>query len=175
MKTREQIYNNEAADLLRNISMYRTLTEEQIARLYPGKEPVIKNLLNHLKRQGRIYINPDEQRVSITADDDAKIDFGLLSAVWVLIDFIDKVEYHFAGDFPVKISFFANMELYEIIYVPNEQEILINHAVSGDTKSEARRIIIIDAPEQIENIDIPNTSGFCTVTPDGVVCYYKLE
>ena len=93
----------------------------------------------------------------------------------MLIDFIDKAEYHFAGDFPVKINFFADGELYEIIYVRHEDEILINQILSSDTKSEARRIVIIDAPEQIEKINISNTAGFCTVTPDGAVCYYTLE
>jgi len=175
LKTREQIYSNEAADLLKNISMYKTLTEEQIFRLYPGKESVINNLLRHLSRQGRIYRNPDEKRVSISAECDAKIDSDLIASVWVLIDFIDKVEYHIAGDFPVKINFFANEELYEIIYVPYEQEILVKHALSMDMKSEARRIVLIDTPEQINNIDIPNTSGFCTVASDGAVCYYKLK
>ena len=175
MKTREQIYGSEAADLLKNISMYKTLTEKQIARLYPGKESVIKNLLAHLKRQGRVYFNSDGRRFSVSDKCDAQIDFGLVAAVWVMIDFIDRVEYHFAGDFPVKISFFADDELYEIIYVGREQEILMNHALSGNTKSEARRIVIIDAPEQIENIDISNVTGFCTVDSEGTVCYYKLE
>ena len=175
MKTREQIYSNEAADLLRNISMYKTLTETQIVRLYPGKESVIKNLLVHLDRQKRIYYNPADQRVSANDKYDAQVDYDLLAAFWVLIDFIDKVEYHTVGDFPVKISFFANEELYEIIHVPYGQEILMSHALSGNKKSEARRIVLVENPEQIDNIDIPDTTGFCTVDSDGTVRYYKIE
>ena len=173
LKTREQIYSNEAADLLRNITMYKTLTEEQIRRLYPGKEAVINNLLAHLSRQGRVYRNPEKNRVSVNADCDAKIDAGMISAVWVLIDFIDKTEYHSAGDFPVKICFFANGELYEIVYVPYEQEILMNHALGENHEATARRIVIVDVPEQIRSINIPNTTGFCSVSADGTVQYYK--
>jgi len=108
--------------------MYKTLTEEQIRRLYPGKEAVINNLLAHLIRQGRVYRNSDSKRVSVNADCDSKIDSGMIAAVWVLIDFIDKTEYHTAGDFPVKISFFADGELYEIVYMPYDQEMLMHHA-----------------------------------------------
>ena len=37
MKTRDQSYSQEAASLLRDISMYQVLTREQVLRLYPGK------------------------------------------------------------------------------------------------------------------------------------------
>ena len=37
MKTREQIYGQEATSILRDITMYRALTEEQLLRLYPAK------------------------------------------------------------------------------------------------------------------------------------------
>lgn len=175
LKTREQIYGSEAAGLLRNIAMYKTLTEDQIRRFYPGKEAVIKNLLTHLVKQGRIYRNPEDKRVSASAECDARIDYGLLAAVWVLLDFIDKVEYHAAGDFPVKISFFADGEVYEIIHVPYEHEALMNHALAGDEGTAARRIVLVDRPGQIGAIDIPNTTGFCSVDTDGSVRYYKLE
>ena len=175
LKTREQIYGNEASDLLRNITMYKTLTEEQIYRLYPGKEAVIKNLLAHLTRQGRVYRSPESGRVSASAECDAKADAGIIAAVWVLIDFIDKAEYHSAGDFPVKIGFFADGELYEIIHVPYEQEMLMTHALAGKNETAARRIVLVDRAEQIGSIDIPNTTGFCSVTPDGTVRYYKSE
>jgi hypothetical protein len=129
--------------------------------------------LIHLNRQRRIYYNPASQRVSANDKYDAQADYGMIAAFWVLIDFIDKVEYHTVGDFPVKISFFANEELYEIIHVPYEQETLISHALSMEKQSGARRIVLIDEPEQIDNIDISNTAGFCTVSSDGAVSYYK--
>jgi len=155
--------------------MYKTLTEEQICRLYPGREAVIKNLLAHLTRQGRIYRNPANGRVSASAECDANADSGMIAAVWVLIDFIDRAEYHSAGDFPVKIGFFAAGELYEIIYVPYEQEMLMNHALADKNETAARRIVLVDRAEQIGGINIPNTTGFCSVTLDGMVRYYKPE
>lgn len=48
MKTREQIYGQEAAGILRDVSMYRALTEMQLLKLYPHKESKIRNLLSYL-------------------------------------------------------------------------------------------------------------------------------
>ena len=47
MKRREQIYGQEAAGILRDVSMYRALTEMQLLKLYPHKESKIRNLLSY--------------------------------------------------------------------------------------------------------------------------------
>lgn len=39
MKTREQIYGQEAAGILRDVSMYRALTEMQLLKLYEEADP----------------------------------------------------------------------------------------------------------------------------------------
>ena len=173
MKTHKDLYSKEAAELLRVISDYRTLLAEQLCRLFPGREAVVKTILAYLVRQGRIFHNPDAGRYSANKDCDSQPDAGRIAAFWVLLDFIDRAEYHFASDFPVKISFFADGELYEIIHVPVGQEMLINHALSG-MEEPSRRIVLIDRQEQIKDIQIDNTAGFCTVGAGGVQ-YYKLE
>jgi len=65
MKTREQIYAREAGSILRDISMYRVLTEEQILRLHPSKYPreqeKVRNLLAYLVKQQRAWLSEDEQ------------------------------------------------------------------------------------------------------------------
>ena len=88
--------------------------------------------------------------------------------------FIGQVEYHAPGDFPVKLIFFANGELYEIVYAASGQEALINHALRDD-RSGGRRIILIDNPEDIRRIDCPGISGFCTVDEAGQVHYFKKQ
>ena len=55
MKTRAEIYANEAADLLRTVTMYPGLSEQQLLCFHPGKEDIAKALLSHLERQGRIF------------------------------------------------------------------------------------------------------------------------
>ena len=115
MKTRGQIYSQEAAGLLRDISTYQALQKEQIFRLYPGKHHIIQNLLSYLLKQERIVYR--DGLYFPTAGRPDTIDRGLLAAVWVLVD----------------------------------------------------------GPEQISELDLPNTCGYCTVAPNGEVQYYQKE
>lgn len=174
MKTREEIYGNEATDLLRNVSMYRVLTEQQLLRLFGGKEDKIKNLLTHLLRQGRIFYNSDE--ATYYAEQRMTPDPGMTAALWVLMDFIDKVEYHAVSDFPAKLVFFASGEVYEVLYVPLGQEAMLSHLWSQQNEEDPpRRIVVVDSEDQIGSINIPAVSGFCTVDRDGQVSYFKKE
>ena len=49
----------------------------------------------------------------------------VIKTLWVLLDFIDRVEYHSPGDFPVKLVFFSAGRMYEVVYVAEGQEALV--------------------------------------------------
>lgn len=131
MKTREQIYGQEAAGILRDVSMYHALTETQLLKLYPHKESKIRNLLSYLQKQGRIVQRGEYYR--IPADAEESIDHGLSKAVWVLVDFMEQVEYHSVSDYPAKIIFFADGEVYEIIYAEPGKEQLMRTSTAPAT------------------------------------------
>ena len=162
MKTREQIYGQEAAGILRDVSMYRALTEMQLLKLYPHKESKIRNLLSYLQKQGRIMQRGEYYR--IPADAEESIDHGLSKAVWVLTDFMEQVEYHSVSEYPAKIIFFAE-----------GKEQLINQMLSTVKEVPPKYIVLIEQPEQIAEIHTPNTSGYCTVSSGGDVQYYQIE
>ena len=92
--------------------------------------------------------------------------------VWVLLDFIGRVEYHAPADFPIKLIFFAGGELYEVAYAAEGQEALVCHALRVN-KGGSRRILLVDSPSQIPKIGCPGITGFCTVGEDGRTNYYK--
>ena len=163
MKTREQIYGQEAAGILRDVSMYHALTETQLLKLYPHKESKIRNMV----LCGEYYRIPSEMEDSI--------DLGLSKAVWVLADFMEQVEYHSVSDYPAKIIFFADDEVYEIIYVEPGKEQLINQMLSTVKEVPPKYIILVEHPEQIAAIHTPNTGGYCTVSSSGEVQYYQIE
>lgn len=174
MKTREQIYGREAAALLRDITTYHCMKRRQILKLYPGKERQVEALLSHLVKQGRIFVDPD---LDIFFDgQELQTDAEMLTALWVLADFGDRVEYHSSDDFPAKLIFFAEGETYEVICVPHGKEILVEHALShAVTEDSGKRILIVESTEQIPCIDIPG-AAFCTVDGEtGDVRYYKKE
>lgn len=172
IKTREEIYGQEAAELLRLISMYPGISGKQLCRFFPGRQEKIKTLLTHLGKQGRI-IPARSGEYFLCGSELAVPDDGMMRAVWVLLDFIDRVEFHSPGDFPANIMFFSNGELYEIVYVANGQEVLISHVITRNRECGGKYIVLIDDPEQIEALDFPGISGFCTVDGSGKVSYYK--
>ena len=137
MKNREQIYGQEATGLLRNITVYHCIRHDQLLRLYPGKEDVIENLLRYLVRQQRIFYNADRDCYGDVPD--CLEDEELTAALWVLLDFIEKVEYHSPDDFPVKLVFFADGEVYEIIYVSRDKEAMLQHALSKEDDADRVR------------------------------------
>ena len=55
MKTRAEIYGNEAAALLRIVTMYPGLNMQQLLCFHPGKEEIIKTLLSLLQKQGVFF------------------------------------------------------------------------------------------------------------------------
>ena len=154
--------------------MYHAITQEQLLGLYPNKQKQVLNLLAYLVRQKRLFLDGDG--FYRTTDQPEEFDRGLSAALWILIYFIDRVDYHSIGsEFPTKIVFFAQDEVYEIIYIAYGQEALVNNILSSQAKDPPNYIILVDRPEQIPGIDVPNVSGYCTVSPDGQVQYYQKE
>jgi len=173
MKTRAQIYERDAGALLRDISMYRVLTEEQLLRLHPGRDDKTRNLLAYLVRQNRAWLVNGCYCAAQDSMDD--MDWGLLAAVWVLADFIDQVEFHSVGEYPVKIIFFAGGEVYEIVHAAQGKEVLLSHVLADPGEQPSRYLVLVDDPAQITELDIPNVNGYCTVSPAGEVQYYQKE
>lgn len=174
MKTREQIYSKEAADILRNITTYHYIRHDQFLRLYPGKEDKVENLLSYFVRQGRIAF---DKKTRVYHDGtEAAPDYEMLAALWVLADFIDRTDYHSSTDFPVNLIFIADGELYEVIYVSQGSEALIEHALTQQPSDAEKRIVITENAEQVTRIGIPDVTAYCTVDMDsGTVRYYKQE
>ncbi len=174
MKTREQIYGREAAELLRLISSYHCVMRDQLVRMFPGKESKLNNLINHLLRQGRIFSNPERADVFFDSPD-TEYDSDMISAIWICCDFAERVEYHCAGDYPVKLSFFSDGELYDVIVIPKGKEALVNCAIEV-SEDDGKRIVVLEDIGQAEQINVPNIAAFCLVDQiTGKTEYYTLE
>ena len=174
MKTRDQIYGKEAAELLRDITTYHYLLQEQFLRLYPGKEDKVQNLLSFFVKQGRIFY--DNSTKLYHDGPEASPDYEMLAAVWVLADFIDRTDYHSSTDFPAKLIFIADGELYEVLYAAPGNDALLEHALSRQTNDAEKRIVIVEQPELIARLSIPDVTAYCTVDMEnGAVQYFKQE
>ena len=113
LKNRAAIYQREAAEMLHNISLYPGLTEGQLCRFFPEKEVTAKTLLAHMLKEERIFC-AENGRYYANQEAQNGADKDLSRCVWVLLDFINQVEYHTVGEFPAAILCFANGELYSV-------------------------------------------------------------
>ena len=159
LKNRAAIYQREAAEMLHNISLYPGLTEEQLCRFFPEKEATAKTLLAHMLKEGRIFC-AENGRYYANQEAQNGADKDLSRCVWVLLDFIDQVEYHTVG---------------EIVPIPQGKETMICQLLRQPQKDADKCIVVVDDAAQIEMLDIPQVAGFCTVAEDGTVSYYKKE
>ena len=87
MKTRNELYNGEGAELLRFITTYHTLLYEQVLRLFPKNRDSIKSLITNLVKQGRIIHDKENDLLCDTAESTSNPDYGMIAAFWVLLDF----------------------------------------------------------------------------------------
>lgn len=129
--------------------------------------------MTHLTKQGRIFL--EDGFYCAAPECIGQIDRSLLAAVWVLLDFIDQVEFHSVGDYPAKIIFFADGEVYEIAHAGLGKEILISQLLNAPGEKPSRYLVLVDAPEQIADLELPNVNGYCTVSSAGEVQYYQKE
>ena len=172
MKTRADIYGKDVAEVVRIITTYHRIHKDQLLRLFPAKESKIENLLSILSKEGRIQYEPETEMYHDGTEESPG--YAMRSALWVLADFIDKAEYHSAADFPSTLIFFAEGQLYEVIYVEPDKEALIEHALLMTEHDAEKRIVIVDTAEQIGRLSIPDVTAFCTVDMQtGTVQYFK--
>lgn len=151
--------------------MYKTLTKEQMYLLHPGRENTVTGILRLLEKQKRIHMT--ENTIEYIHKTDT--DHGMIKAVWVLTDFIANVEYHSAGEFPIKLTFFSDGIEYAVIYAETGKEALINRILSQSAYSGLSLIVIVDTTERISALTCPGISVFCTVADDGRTNYYKTK
>lgn len=175
MKSRNQIYKGEGESLLRLITTYHVLQYEQVLQFFTRNRDSMKSLITSLTKQGRIYHDKDRDFLCDTPEAADSPDYGMIAAVWVLLDFKKAVVYHTSGEFPVKLHFFSQDEAYEVIYVGLEQEVLINHVMESLPAKDSNRLVILESEQQANKISIDGITAFCIVNPEGSVSYYRKQ
>ena len=172
MKTRDDIYREETADILRVVKTYQAIRFEQALMLFPKKEDTIRTMIRTLIKQKRLHHDLEKDLLCDRPESALSPDYGMIASLWVLLDFKKNILYHTSSDFPVKITFFAQEEVYEIIYIPQDQEPLLNHALSTMPGNYSSRFIVLESEAQVTKVSIPATLAYCIVT-DGTVNYYQ--
>ena len=172
MKTRQQIYENEAARILRDITTYHHVSKEQIIRLHPEIKPeVTEKILFHLQNNRRIFYDKQTQMLYDTVDRESDIEMKM--CLWVLCDFIEETDFHSVGDFPVHLLFFMKQQIFEVTFIAEGKETVYEQILS-EIESDGKRIIVLESEDQISRLRIPDVAAYCTVKDEtGEVKYFK--
>ena len=174
MQHRNQQQESHLPEIIRLLSTYHALSRMQLEALYPElPQQKLFLLLKKLEKTGRLTLVPERNLVLHTGD--SVPNPSTLAAFWVLLDFREDITYHTASDFPVTLTFYTQSDAYDVIHIPEEKEMLMNHALSAYKEDSPRRIAVVDDAGQIPLLDFPGIAAFCTVMPDGKVQYYRKQ
>ena len=160
--------------LLAEISMYPGILNQQLIRLHPEEKKQINHILYYLEAQGRIHIGKNGQVYPSSYEASAD-SIPIAPSIWVLLDFLPKVQYHSSSSFPIAIVFFMREREYHIIRVTTGNEAIVKSVLLQQKDVSAKRILLIDAPDQIPNLILPEVVGYCTVSSSGQVYYYQTQ
>ena len=162
------------SEITRLLSMYQVLTLPQLGRLFPELDgSKLLSLIRRLEKSGRLVLQQDLDMILYSKD--CVPASSMLSAFWVLLDFLPDITYHTASDFPVCLSFYTDSDAYDVIYAAPEKEILLNHALSASKEGCPHRLVIVEQVEQIPKLSFPQIAAYCRVLPDGQIEYYKKQ
>lgn len=169
-----QMQKKHLSEIIRIISMYQVLSFKQLLGTFPelGVNK-LQTILKQLQKSGRIIFEQDTGLVFCSKD--CSFNASTFAAYWILLDFISDITYHTISEFPVSLTFYTYTDCYDVIHVPEEKEILINHALSTYDTEAPKRLVVVDNTEQISHLHFPGIAAFCMVDSDGKVRYFKKQ
>ena len=130
MQYRNQQQGKHLLEITQLLSMYHALNLSQLGRLYPKLEQSkLLLILKKLEKAGRLVFGTDRESILYTKD--CVPDPSITAAFWVLLDFRKDITYHTASDFPVALTLYTQLDVYDVIHIPEGKEMLMNHALSA--------------------------------------------
>lgn len=176
-QNKQKAVAREVKELIRK---YNVLHKNQLYDFFAkdGREQFVGKALKVLEKERNIYIH---QELKMVATNEAALEareFGTLQCVWVLLGVMDqkKVEEHFLAskeEYPVRIIFVGDGEIYDILYISEAETSLVNHLFARKRIEGCGHIVVVENPEEIAEIQIPDVVGFCTVKEGGEIEYYQ--
>lgn len=179
MENKQKAVEREVREL---IQKYNALYKSQLYAFFAkdGREQFVGRALKALEKERNIFINQEIKLISVNEEAYAAREYGTLQCVWALLGIMDqkKVEEHFLAskdEYPVRIVFVGDGEIYDILYVSEAEVGITNHLFARKKIDGCGHIVVVENPESIAEIQIPDVVGFCRVGEDGQVEYYRKD
>ena len=161
--------------LLKWLSQYGVMTREQAVKMLQKDDRIAEKIIRNLLREQRIaelfrgeYLAMDEL---------CKVNNKMILAIWVLLQFIDKVEpmSHYPATMPSQLFFLKDNVGYEVVVLFEGEE---NLAMLLQPNDDVKYIIVVENVGMIARMPIPDsTCIFATVeyqdNAEPIVRFYK--
>ena len=169
--------------ILELVKKYNVLYKKQLYEFFAvdGRDKFVGKALHSLLKDRFLYLNDVTQMVYQHEKAYEFREKGTLMAFWVLISLMKqkKIENHFLSsreEYPVRIIFVGDAEIYDILYVSEEEIQLVNNLFSRKRIEGCQHVVIVEDKKLIPQLQIPDAIGFCTVSEDdGGVEYYRRD
>lgn len=162
--------NQEIVEIKQLLRDYKVLYKTQVRRYFKSvSSDKFNKIVSSMSRQRLVYFK--DNYVVLNKGNLRAIDEKRLKAFWALLELGD-VEYHCPGDWPVQIHFLQGQEEGEIIYAALGEERLINANLQEEG---IKRIIIVEEPDQIMELEVSGVEYYCTVDGYGNLAKYIKE
>lgn len=156
----------EEQQIMRWLSQYGALTKTQVIRLLKDKPPhIAEKLVKNLKREFLIFDISGGYYLGI--DPVCQPDQRVILAVWVLLQFVDRVEpmAHYPATYPAQLFFLKEGMGYEIVVLYDGEQHLARLLQPRD---DLRYIFVLPRAAMAQEIVLPNVPClFATVDYDG--------
>ena len=136
MKTRNEIYQGEGAQLLRFITTYHSLQYEQVLRLFSKNRESIKSLITSLVKQKRIIYDKENGLLCDSQESANNPDYGMIASFGCFWTSKKRHCVPYWRWISCEIELFSlKMSGMKSSMSPQEQEYLINHVTESQTKA----------------------------------------
>ena len=151
--------------LLKWLSQYGTMTRAQAIKMLRKPEPTATKIIRNLVREQRIAeLNKGEV---LALDELCKVNPKMDTAIWVLLQFVDKVRplAHYPATYPSQLFFLKENTGYEIVTIYEGEEHLLKLLQPDE---DLKYIIVIPHISMASKLKVPNAPClFATVDFNG--------
>ena len=138
--------------LLKWLSQYGTMTRAQAIKMLRKPEPTATKIIRNLVREQRIAeLNKGEV---LALDELCKVNPKMDTAIWVLLQFVDKVRplAHYPATYPSQLFFLKENVGYEVVVLLDGEE---SFARLLPASQEVKYIFVVEDVDMITRIPLP--------------------
>lgn len=153
---------DEEQHVVKWLSQYGALQKSQVIRMLHKPKSTAEKILQNLRKQ--LLIADVCGGYFIGLDNLCKPDYRMITAVWVLTKFIDKIDplSHYPATYPAQLFFLKNNTGYEIVVIREDENDLLRFL---QPEEDLKYIIVLPNTQVFSELKLPK-GNFIFATVD---------